>query len=137
MGFVTFVQGRGMVDSDVLAVDRAVSEYDERLYFDRNPETGDYCIYMKMLPGEAPLPILGFEKVIPSPEAALRRLYAADSMRQGEEILNGMRRRNHDALEPLRRKADDASGQLAEGLEILYRKTGDHPSPRVFVPGDK
>lgn len=136
MGFVTFVRGRGAVDSDVLAVDRAVHEYDERLYFDRNQETGDWCVYLKTIPQEPDLPLLGFQE-IPSPEAALRRLYKADTLRHGEEVLDGMRRRNHDALEPLRQKADDAAGQLAEGLEVLHRKMGSHPSPRIFVPGDK
>lgn len=136
MGFVTFVRGRGAVDSDVLAVDRTVNEYDERLYFDRNSETGDWCIYLKTVAREPDLPILGFQE-IPHPEDALKRLYQADSLRHGEEILDGMRRRNHDALAPLRQKTDDAAGQLAEGLEVLHRKMGSHPNPRIFVPGDK
>ena len=139
MGFATFVTGRGMVDSDVLAVDRAVSEYDERLYFDRNSETGDWCIFLKTIPSEPDIPVLGWDhQEIPSPEAALKRLYQADSLRQGEEILDGMKRRNRDAEEPFRRATEDAAGQTAEGFEWAFRKMGKHPNPRIFVPnGDK
>jgi hypothetical protein len=133
MGFVTFVQGRGMVDSDILVVDKAVSEYDERLYFDRNLDTGQWCIYLKTPPSEADLPILGFDEV-PNPEAAVKRLWQADTLRHGEKILNDMWKRNEKRLQPLRDKADDASGQAAEVLEWSHRKMGTHPTPRVFVP---
>lgn len=134
MGFVTFVSGRGMVDSDVLAVDRAVSEYDERLYFDRNLETGQYCIYLRTIPSEPDLPLFGFDE-IPQPLEAVGRLHRADTLRHGEQILDDMKRRNENNLEPLRRKTDDAEGQTAEGFEWAFRKMGAHPSPRIFVPG--
>lgn len=133
MGFITFVQGRGMVDSNVLSVERAVSEYDERLYFDRNTETGQWCVYLKTIASEPDLPLLGFDE-IPAPESAVKRLYQADSLRHGEQILDGMRARNHKALEPLRTATDDAAGQAAEGLEWAHRKMGNHPKPRIFVP---
>lgn len=136
MGFQVFVNGRGMVDSGVLAVDRAVNEYDERLYFDRNRDTGDYCVYIKTPANEPDVPVIGFQE-IPHPEDALKRLYHADSLRHGEEILEGMRRRNEAARKEAGRTADEASGQMAEGLEWAFRKQGAHPSPRIFIPGDK
>lgn len=136
MGFPTFVTGRGLVDSEVLGVERVVEQYDERLYFDLNDETRQWCIYLKTPPSEPDIPVIGFERK-PHPDDALKAMVQADALRQGEEILDGMRKRNWDKDEPLRAKADDAAGQAAEALEWGYRKMGKHPVARIFVPNEK
>lgn len=133
MGFATFVAGRGMVDSDVLSVERVINEYDERLYFDRNPETGQYCVYLKTVPSEPDLPIFGWDYV-PDGEAALRRIYQADALRHGEEILDQIDRANTEKTRPYDEAVDEATGQLAEAFEWGFRKMGAHPESRIFVP---
>lgn len=133
MGFVTFVAGRGMVDSDVLRVERVVNEYDERLYFDRNLETGQYCVYLKTPASEPDLPIFGWD-YIPDPEAAIRRVYQADALRHGEEILDQIDRANTERERPYVEATEEAEGQMAEAFEWGFRKMGAHPNARIFVP---
>lgn len=133
MGFPTFVAGRGMVDSEVLAVDRAASEYDERLYFDRNYNTGQWCVFLKTPPSEPDLPIFGWDN-IPHPEDAIKRIYQADALRHGDEILNQIDRDNDERERPHREAVEDAQGQLAEAFEWGFRKQGVHPQTRIFVP---
>lgn len=134
MGFPTFVAGRGMVDSEVLAVDKAVSEYDERLYFDRNQNTGQWCAFLKTPPSEPDLPIFGWDH-IPHPHDAVKRIYQNDALRHGDEILDRIDRENAERTRPLDEAADQASGQAAEVMEWGFRKMGAHPQARIFVPG--
>lgn len=133
MGFRVAVLGRGLVDSDELAVDRAVNEYDERLYFKRNEETGQYCVYIKTPANEPDIPILGWD-YIPHPEDACKRLYQTDSLRHGEQILDDMNRRNAEYNRKFKDAADDATYQVAEAFESNLRAQGLHPNPRIFVP---
>jgi hypothetical protein len=122
-----------MVDSGMLAVDKAVSEYDERLYFEHNPETNQWCIFLKTIPSEPDLPLLGWDE-IPNVDVALRRLYNADSLRHGEKILNDMKRHNKAIDKKYADKTSDGAGQVAEVLEVMHRKQGTHPVSRIFVP---
>lgn len=133
MGFKVAVLGRGLVDSDELAVDRAVTEYDERLYFARNEQTGQYCIYLKTISTEPDLPLVGWD-TIPHPEDAVKRLYQTDSLRHGEKILDDMNRRNADFMKQYEVAADEATYELAEAFESNLRARGAHPNPRIFVP---
>jgi hypothetical protein len=140
-----YLPGRGMVNLAATRVDGAVNEYDERLLFAQHPENGQWCIMIKMpasydgpdglhLGTDRVIPILGFDD-IPHPEDALRRLYKADTLRWGEQMLDDMHRRNEARKKELGRAADDATGQTAEAMEWANRVTGTHPQKRIFVPG--
>lgn len=134
MGFPTFVYGRGMVDSEEFAVDSALNEYDERLYFGRNQETGQWCAYLKTPPSDPDIPIFGWD-YIPDPYDALRRIHQSDSLRHGDEILDRIDRENRERNRPYEEAVEDATGQLAEAFEWGHRKMGNHPTSRIFVPG--
>jgi len=141
-----YIPGRGMVNLASSRVDRAVNEYDERLIFAQHPENGQWCIMMKMpsdydgpdglhLGSDRVIPILGFDDV-PNPEDALKRLYKADTLRWGEQLLDDMNRRNEERKKEARRKADEGAYQAAEAMEWFNRKAGTHPQSRVFIKGD-
>lgn len=132
MSVKIYVPGKGLVDASMNRVDTAVNEYDERLFFAQNGETGQYCIFLKMPHGEDPLPVLGFD-TIPHPEDALKRLYYADTMRHGEKILDDINKNNAAIKKPFEDAAEDAGGQVAEGLEWAHRKLGTHPTTRIHV----
>lgn len=119
-------------DIPVLRVDRAVQEYDENLRFGRNEGTGQWCIF-RIVRGEAPLPILGFNE-IPHPEDALKRLYRADAVRRGEEILDEMNRHNAALDKELDDQASDADGIAAEVYEHAFRMMGKTPYATVYRP---
>lgn len=117
-------------DIPVLRVDQAVKEYDENLRFGRNEETGQWCIF-RVVRGEAPLPILGFDE-IPHPEDACRRLYQCDAQRRGEEILTDMNRHNAELEKADEAAASDADGLAAEVYEHAFRMMGKTPYAKSF-----
>lgn len=130
-----WIPGSGMVDLAIRRVLVAVQEYDERLTFGRNEDTGQWTIYLFRDRDEPPFPILAFEGAEPPhPEDAVKRLYRMDALRRGEEILDEVNRNNASIRQKYEDKASDASGLAAEALEWGYRQMGAHPSPRVFVP---
>lgn len=124
-------------DIPVLRVDKAVQEYDENLRFGRNEETGQWCIF-RLVRGENPLPILGFNE-IPHPEDACKRLFQADAMRRGEEILDEMNRQNEELDKHVDAAADEANGIAAEVYEHAFRMMGKTPYLKSFrvKPGNR
>jgi hypothetical protein len=120
-----------------------VVEYDERLIFSQHPLNGQWCIFMKMpadyetetqIDGNNVLPLLGFRD-IPHPEDAVKRLWQADTLRHGEQMLDEMNRRNAARKAEYEKAASDSSGEAAEAMEWFNRQAGTHPSPRIFIPG--
>lgn len=122
-----YLPGVGMVDTAVMRVHRAVNEYDERLSFRRNEDTGDWCVYIAMPHGQEPIPVLGFGTEVPHPEDAVKRVYAADTVRHGEAILDRINRDNEAIREEARYRASEASGDTAERIEKLMRAHGESP----------
>ena len=126
-------------DRAAAAASQAAKEYDARLGFGRNEETGQWVVFMRQ--GETAetkagdLPILGFE-TIPSPDEVKKRLYESDALRRGSEILAAINRHNDEVRQTFADAADDAIGETAEAMEWFNRQLGTHPVPRVFVTKD-
>lgn len=126
----------GVTNLQARRVHTAVNEYDENLLFAVHPETNQWCVFRKIpndtatvdgfgteVAGQRVIPILGFTD-IPHPEDALKRIYSADAVRRGEEILDQMNRENEALKEPARKAAQDGAGILAEGMEWAFRERG-------------
>lgn len=122
-------------DTNIAAwkVDSIVNEYDERLMFGRNEETGDWCVFIKMPSPQRPYPILGFGNVIPDPSEALDRLIRSDTMRHGDTIYRDVMRSQKKFKDDLEYKADQASEDSVERIEHLMRMNGDSPVVKVFM----
>jgi hypothetical protein len=127
-----WLPGSGVTDLAAVRVDRAVNEYDEQLHFGRNEDTGQWCIFL-IRRGEAPLPVLGFND-IPYPDDALKRLYQADAMRRGEEILDQMNRDNDKLREKDEEAVKQGIGIAAEAFEWGFRAMGSDKAKRIVVP---
>lgn len=127
-----YIPGRGSVDSGVYKVDAAVRQYNERLSFKLNEDTGDYCIFMRMPHPEPDLPILGFGRTIPHPDEACKKLWESDTMIHGDKILNDILKSQEDFKNAKRYAADQASADSAERVEHLMRKNGDSPVIKSF-----
>lgn len=117
-----WLPGHGQVDLGVLRVDKFVSEYDERLRFGRNVETGQYCVYVCMR-GQDPLPIIGFNE-IPSNDVLARELYQRDALRRGREIIDDIQNTNDRIQAEKEKAAAEASEGVAEVLEWFNRSMG-------------
>lgn len=128
-----YVPGRGMVDVSAYRVDKAVKEYDERLLFARNTDTGQWCVYIQPERDAEPLPILGFNEV-PHPTDALKELYKRDAWRRGNEILDKVNRRNAEIKQQYEDAASEGSAIAAEAFEWGFRKMGAAPTAKIFVP---
>ena len=127
-----YIPGRGSVDSDVYKVDAAVRQYNERLSFGLNEDTQEYCIFMRMPYPEPVLPILGFGREVPHPDAACKKLWESDTMIHGDKILNDILKSQEEYKAALRYNADQATEDSAERVEHLMRTKGDSPVIKSF-----
>lgn len=108
-------------------VDRAVREYDERLMFGMNEETGDWCIFIRMPGDRAPYPVIGFHKTIPSVDEAIRRLADGDTRKHGERIYAEMLAADKQRKLELEYTSNQAAQDSAERAEHMMRQRGASP----------
>lgn len=114
-------------------VDYAVRQYDERLMFARNMDTGDWCIFIRMPSPHPPYPVLGFGESVPEPSEAVARLQASDTMIHGNTIYSDVMRSQEKFKADLEYEANQASEDSAERIEHMMRKRGDSPVVKVFL----
>lgn len=137
MSATLYVPGRGVVNLAYRAVDRAVAEYDERLFAADHPQTGTPSIFIKMPPdsewnleeglsidGNRCVPVMAFPHGMPHEDAVLRRLHETDAVRRGKELLDDLNRRNDALKEPARREAAEQAGEVAEVWESAMHRLG-------------
>ena len=131
-----YIPGRGSVDSDVYKVDKAVNQYNERLSFKLNEESGDYCVYMRMPFPKEPVAVLGVGKNVPHPDYICKRLRESDVRIHGDKLFDMIVKEQNKAKEEKRYLADQASSDAAERIEKMLRNNGKSPVVKVF-PNDK
>jgi hypothetical protein len=123
-------------DRAASAASQAAKEYDARLGFGRNEETGQWVVFIRQGETEetrgGDLPILGFD-TIPSPDNVKKRLYESDAVRRGSEILDQINRHNQEINRQFEDAAEEATWGAAEAMEWFNRQEGTHPNPRIFV----
>lgn len=133
--------GRGDKYPEAERVNAAAMEYDERLRFGFNEQNGDWVLYIKMprdfdafyyIDGEPVFPVLGFGNEIPTPEKAIERLAAADTLRHGTRILDKMNKDNERLQKHRDNEASAFHEEIAERIEFGLRKEGASPFGRVF-----
>jgi|LakMenEpi03Aug12_release.lakeMendotaPanAssembly.Ray.scaffolds.fasta_scaffold438218_2 hypothetical protein len=128
-----YIPGRGELTWEQIRIDRAVKEYDERLFFARNAVTGDWCVYIKMPFGEPPFPVLGFGATTPPVNVILERLKKGDTLKNGEKIYNGILKSQEDYRKKFVSNADEARDESVEVVEHFLRKNGKSPVIKEFI----
>lgn len=112
----------GLVDSNVVSLDKAANEYDEKLLIDRHPSSGQWAVYIKMERPQKPYPVFVLNEPLPSPHELIERLRASDMMRQD------LRKQINDANiaweAEIDRKGRAEISQAAEVVEYIGRKEG-------------
>ena len=131
-----YIPGHGEMSWDEIRVDRAVREYDERLFFARNAETMDWCVFIKMPRPEPAYPVVGFGSDIPPVDVVMQRVMAADTMRHGWKILDEIVKSQEDYKKEFRTKADEATEESAEVVEHFLRQHGKSPVIKEFIKHD-
>lgn len=131
-----YIPGHGELSWDEFRVDKAVREYDERLFFARNADTWDWCVYIKMPRPEPAYPVLGFGREVPRVDEVLRRLSNADTTRHGWQIYDDVVSSQEKFKQGFRDAADEASGESAEVVEHFLRKHGKSPVVKEFIKHD-
>jgi hypothetical protein len=131
------VPGRGEVEigqrSEYKAAFKALKEYDSRLLLARHAQTDEWVVFLEHGPvemGGAPYPILGLGRELPHPDDIKKRLFQVDAVRNGEEILRQINATNTQLRKEKAAEADDATGQLAEGIESFLNAKGKTPYHR-------
>ena len=117
-------------------VDRAVNEYDERLMFARNEDTGDWCVFVKMPRPQDPFPVFGFGDRIPDPSEALAKVQEGHLVRHKERIWKEITDSQRDYRKGIRAKGDEAAEESAEVVEHFLRQHGKSPVVKEFITSD-
>lgn len=124
--------GKHYIEANVLKTRNLLLEYSERLDLVYNNVTGEWAAAYWVDRGKLHI-VVKFGPVLPEAEECLRRVREADTLRN-PEIYDEMRRRNMQKLDEGNKHIEDTSGEIAEAMDYLMRKTGTHPFPRIFVP---
>ncbi len=129
-----YIPGHGEMSWDEIRVDRAVREYDERLFFARNADTWDWCVYIKMPYGEPAYPVIGFGRDVPPVDVVMGRVYRGDMTRHGWALYDEIVKSQKDYKQKFRDAADEASSESAEVVEHFLRRRGKSPVIKEFIP---
>lgn len=130
-----WIPGRGEYDTRAARVDKAVREYNERLFFDKNVETGDWCVFVRMPAPEPPVAVHGFGQSIPEPDEVIKAVWKSDSARHGEKIFDEFMKSQERFIAHKKYLADEATGESAEHIEFLMRKHGKSPVIKSLPKG--
>lgn len=123
-------------DKELVSLNRAVRNYDERLMFGRNETNGDWCVFVRMPHGNPPVAVLGFQNQLPTVETLLERVRRADTKATADDRLEAMNRHNARLRADAAAKADDGIGAAAEGWESFLHRRGDTPYHRSLRKRD-
>lgn len=123
------------VSYEAYRVDRVVREYDERLMFGRNDETGDWCIFIRLPGDNPPYPVIGFQDTIPDPHDAIRRLNEGDTRKHGERIYKEILDSEKKRRAMLDYVSSQAAEDSAERTEHMMRQRGASPIIKVYPKG--
>jgi len=119
-----YINGK-MVDSEVYALNISIRQYNDRLSFDVNEDTGDYCIFMDMPSPEPRVPVLGFGNKVPSIDEARKKLYLSDTQVHGMKIYDQILKSQEDFKKEKQYVASQRTGDAAERITSeLFRKGG-------------
>lgn len=119
----------------------ALRQYDERLVFGRNEDTGQWCIFT-LMPREAEAqgiprhwPVIGYDE-IPEPDKALHDIRNADLMRNGDRIRSELEREARRSAQAREDAASAGSEIAAEAAESFMHRIGKTPYHRSLRKRD-
>jgi hypothetical protein len=131
-----YIPGLGEKSFDEIRIDRAIKEYDERLFFARNMETRDWCVFVRMPRPEPAYPVIGFGGELPSVDEVMRRVRRADAHKHGFQIYDEIMDSQKKYKQQFRDRANDATEESVEVVEHFLRQHGKSPVVKEFINYD-
>ena len=122
-----FIPGHGNMSSKQFLIVSALKEYDEKLMFARNEETGDWCVYARMPHPEPPFPVFGFGPELPDKHTVLDRVKSGDLRQNSDRLYREIVRSQEKYKANLNYNSDQASGESTEVVEKFMRIHGKSP----------
>lgn len=128
----------GLVDLQVIKIDNAIKQYDERLYLDVHPDTGDWVVMIHMERPSEPYPVIGFQKTLPEVHEIIRQLRMSDSQREKirENIIAHNKKKELEADHIVRENVG-AGAELAEFIARKEGRVSEYKSYRKVTPKKK
>ena len=127
MATYMYVHGMGDMTKEEYLAHKEASAYDERLSFKRNPDNGQYAIFVRTTGEdgfERDKPALGFGNVVPTPDQVKAKLHDADTWQAGGKMLSEMDRRKAEYDKLNQYMASQVRGDATEKLEHIVRMDG-------------
>ena len=122
-----FIPGHGNMSSKQFLIVSALKDYDEKLMFARNEETGDWCVYSRMPYPEPPYPVFGFGPELPDKNTVMDRVKSGDLRKNSDRIYREIIKSQEKYRADMEYKADQASGESTEVVEKFMRIHGKSP----------
>ena len=122
-----FIPGQGNMSSKQFLIVSALKEYDEKLMFARNEQTGEWCVYSRMPYPEPPFPVFGFGPELPDKHVVMDRVKSGDLRKNSDRIYKEIIQSQEKYRADLKYKGDQASEESAEVVEKFMRIHGKSP----------
>lgn len=119
-----YVPGKGNMDTRILRVDRALHQYDERLYLKFNEVSQEWCVFVKVPRGSGDdVPVLGLGTEVPHRDYVLEKIRSMDTKTHASNMLELIRRNNDKVREDGQKKFLDGAYETADIIHTLTKGT--------------
>ena len=125
----------GIVPPDVRQAQKAIKAYDERLVLGVDRHDDSWCVMWEDGPMGLPYPVLNLGHELPSYEGIQKRLYDADTVRNGGAQVARVTARQDKMRADAKSEAHEHAEETAEYLEHMFHKADMTEYKRVYQPG--
>jgi hypothetical protein len=125
----------GIIPPDVRHAQQAIKAYDERLCLGVDRHDDSWCVMWEDGPLGVPYPVLNLGHELPSYEGIQKRLFDADTVRNGGAQVARVTARQDKLRADARAEAHEAATETAEHLEHMFHKIDQTAYKRVYLPG--
>lgn len=125
----------GVVPPDVRQAQLAIKAYDERLVLGVDRHDNSWCVMWEDGPLGCPYPVLNLGHELPSYEGIQKRLYEADTVRNGGAQVARVTARQEKYKNDEKAAHREIAGETAEYLEHMFHKADMTSYKRVYTPG--
>ena len=125
-----YVPGKGHMDTTLFGIDRALHDYDDRLYLKFNEVQQEWCVYVKVPRGTGDdVPVLGLGTEKPHRDYVMEKIRSMDTMTHASKMLDVIDRHNQKIKDEQAYKFNEQV--LEAGEKIIVGATGNKINYKV------